>query len=64
MGSETTTTLSHKLSGKIILDKSNMIIKEKTTTTESTGTTESTFGNLPLTSKTVSKITVNVKAGE
>ena len=53
-----------KRTGKIILDKSNMIIKEKTTTTESTGTTESTFGNLPLTSKTVSKITVNVKAGE
>jgi hypothetical protein len=64
MGSETTTTLSHKLSGKIILDKATMIIKEKTTTTESTGTTESTFGNLPLTSKSTSVITVLVKAGE
>jgi len=64
MGSETTTTLSHKLSGKIILDKTTMIIKEKTTTTESTGTTESTFGNLPLTSKSTSVITVQVKAGE
>lgn len=64
MGSETTTTLSHKLSGKIILDKASMIIKEKTTTTESTGSTESTFGNLPLTSKSTSVIKVVVKQGE
>ncbi len=64
MGNETTTSLSHKLSGKIILDKATMIIKEKTTNTESTGNTESTFGNLPVTSKTTSVITVSVKPGE
>lgn len=64
MGNETTTTLSHKLTGKIILDKATMIIREKTTNTESTGSTESPFGNLPVTSKTTSVITVQVMAGE
>lgn len=64
MGSETTTTLAHKLTGKITLDKTTMMIREKTTNIESTGNTESTFGNLPLTSKTTSVITVNTKPGE
>jgi hypothetical protein len=64
MGSETTTTLAHKLTGKITLDKTTMMIREKTTNIESTGNTESSFGNLPLTSKTTTVITVNTKPGE
>ncbi len=64
MGSETTTTLSHKLTGKITLDKTTLMIREKTTNIESTGNTESSFGNLPLTSKTTTVITVNTKPGE
>lgn len=64
MGSETTTSLSHKSSGKIILDKSTMLLKEKTTTTESTGNTESPFGTLPVTSKTTSVVKANVVNGE
>lgn len=58
MGSETTTTMNNKSTGKIILDKTTKIIREKTTITESSGATESSFGNLPVTSKTSTTITV------
>jgi hypothetical protein len=58
MGTETTTTLNNKSTGKIILDKITGIIREKTMNTESSGTTESAFGNLPVTSKTMTIITV------
>lgn len=58
MGTETTTTMNNKSTGKIILDKITGIIREKTMNTESTGITESAFGNLPVTSKTTTTITV------
>ncbi len=58
MGSETTTTLNNKSTGKIILDRATGIIKEKTISTESNGNTEAPFGTLPVTSKTTTVITV------
>jgi hypothetical protein len=58
MGNETITAMNHKSTGKIILDRVTGIIKEKTETTESTGNTETSFGTLPVTSKTVTTITV------
>lgn len=64
MGGETTTTLSHKSTGNIILDKATMLITEKTTTTESNGNTESAFGTLPVNSKTTSVVKVKVKNDE
>jgi hypothetical protein len=59
MGTETTTTMNNKSTGKIILDKITGIIREKIMNTESSGTTESAFGNLPVTSKTTTIIKVN-----
>ncbi len=64
MGSETITTLNHKSTGKIIVDRATGLIRQKTTQTESSGSTESSFGNLPLTSKTSSTITVQIKPQE
>lgn len=61
MGSETTTKLSSKFTGKIILDRITGVMREKTTNTESTGTTESSFGNLPVTSKTTTTVTVKTE---
>lgn len=58
MGSETTTTLNNKSTGKIILDRITGIIKEKTINTESNGNTEAPMGTLPVTSKTTTVITV------
>ena len=58
MGSETTTTMNNKSTGKIILDRVTGIIREKTITTESNGNTEAPFGTLPVTSKTTTVITV------
>ncbi|MGH2552794.1 MAG: DUF6263 family protein [Chitinophagaceae bacterium] len=58
MGSETTTTMNNKSTGKIILDKFTGIIREKTLQTESNGNTESALGNLPITSKTTTTIKV------
>lgn len=58
MGSETSTTMNNKSTGKIILDRLTGIIREKTISTESNGTTESSFGSLPVTSKTTTTISV------
>ncbi len=58
MGNPTTTTLKNKTTGKIILNRATNIIQEKTMTTESTGSTESSFGDLPVTSKIVTRIVV------
>ncbi len=59
MGSETTTTMNNKSTGKIIIDRVTGIMKEKTITTESNGNTEASFGTLPVTSKTT--IVIKVK---
>ena len=61
MGSETTTTMNNKSTGKIFLDRTTCIIKEKTFSTESTGNTEASFGTLPVTSKTTTTILVKPK---
>lgn len=58
MGNETTTTMNNKSTGNIILDRKTNIIKEKTINMEGTGNTETTFGTLPVTSKTKTVITV------
>ena len=58
MGSEMTTNMTNKSTGKIIVDRATGIIKEKTITTDSNGTTESSFGTMPVTSKTTTIITV------
>ncbi len=62
MGSETTTTMNNKSTGKIILNKATGIMKEKTVNIESNGSTEAAFGSLPVTSKTT--ITIAVKPKE
>lgn len=62
MGSETTTTMNNKSKGQIILDRATGIIREKTIYTESTGNTESSFGTLPVTSKTSITIILRSKS--
>ena len=54
MGSETVTTMNNKSTGKIILNARTGIMIEKNMVTESTGNTETSFGTLPVTAKTVS----------
>ena len=58
MGSATTTTMTNKSTGKIILDRMTGIIKEKTITTDANGNTEASFGTMPVTSKTTTTIAV------
>lgn len=58
MGNETTTTMNNKSTGKILVDRKTGIIKEKSTTTESNGSTEAPFGTLPVSSKTIATISV------
>ena len=58
MGSETTTTMNNKSTGKIILDRISGLVKEKTITTDANGNTEASFGTLPVTSKTTTVIIV------
>lgn len=62
MGSETTTTMNNKSTGKIVLDPVTGILREKTFNTESNGNTESSFGTMPVTSKTTTVITVKPSA--
>lgn len=61
MGNPTTTRLKNKSTGKIILDRATNIIQEKNFITESTGSTETSFGDLPVTSKTTTTIVVKAK---
>lgn len=59
MGAETITTMNNKSTGKIILDRITGIIREKNENIESSGNNVSSFGTLPVTSKTTITITVN-----
>lgn len=61
MGNETTTTMSNKTKGTILVDRLTGILKEKKTETESNGNTESSFGTLPVTAKTNTTVTVTKK---
>ena len=60
MSIEATINLKNKTTGKIIVDKATGIIRRKNITTESSGSTESSFGTLPITSKIIT--TINVKS--
>jgi len=62
MGMPTTTSINSSYTGKIILDKTTGITREKTIVTESNGNTEAMGGNLPVTSKTT--ITIYVKPAQ
>jgi len=59
MGMETTTNLVSKTKGKIIIDKSSGILKQKIGNTESTGTVEMMGQSVPLTA--TSTTTINAK---
>ena len=58
MGSETATTMNNSTTGKYILDKATGILREKTYTTESNGSTEIMGTTLPITSRATTTITV------
>lgn len=60
MGREAVTTMNNTETGKIILDRTTGIIKEKTITTESNGTMEAMGGIMPVTSR--STIIIHVKS--
>jgi hypothetical protein len=55
---QTTTTMNNKTTGQIILDKATGIIRQKKSTTESSGTTEAMGGTLPVTSTVTTVINV------
>lgn len=59
MGRETITTMNITSTGKIILEKTTGIVKEKIINTESNGNTEAMGGTVPVTAKTT--ITILVK---
>lgn len=58
MGMETNTHLTGKTTGKIIVDKATGIMRQKNSTTESSGTVEVMGNSFPLTSKATTNITV------
>ena len=58
MGNESTTVMNNKTTGKIILDKLTGIIREKTSTIESNGSTVVMRNTVPVTSKTTILIKV------
>jgi len=58
MGNESTTTMNNKSNGKIIVDKATGIIRQKTINAEGSGNAETSFGTLPVTSKTTTQILV------
>jgi hypothetical protein len=58
MGNESTTIMNNKTTGKIILDKLTGIIREKTSTIESNGSTVVMGNTVPVTSKTTILIKV------
>jgi hypothetical protein len=58
MGMQTSTTMNNAYTGKVIIDKVTGVIREKTITTVSNGSTEAMGGTMPVTSKTTIIITV------
>lgn len=58
MGMETNTTMKSNAAGKIILDKTTGIIREKTNTVEASGATEAMGNSMPINSKTIISIIV------
>lgn len=60
MGMPTVTSMANNYTGKIIVDKTTGIIREKTIVTESNGNTEAMGGKVPVTSKTTITIYVSL----
>jgi hypothetical protein len=58
MGMEALTKMNSVYTGKVIIDKATGILKEKTITTTSNGSTEAMGGTMPVTSKTTVVIRV------
>ena len=59
MGMEALTKMNSTYTGKMIIDKATGILKEKTITTTSNGSTEAMGGTMPVTSKTTVVIRVS-----
>jgi hypothetical protein len=59
MGMQTTTNINSTYTVRMIIDKLTGIIREKTITTSSNGSTEAMGGTMPVTSKTT--IVIRVK---
>ncbi|TMI72748.1 MAG: hypothetical protein E6H09_09005 [Bacteroidetes bacterium] len=62
MGMQTTTNMNSTYTGRMIIDKLTGIIREKTITTSSNGSTEAMGGTMPVTSKTT--IVIRVKPAQ
>lgn len=58
MGMPTSTVMNNNYSGQIIVDKATGIIRQKTITVESNGSTEAMGGKMPVTSKTTITLVV------
>ena len=58
MGMQTSTNMNNSYTGKVIIDKKTGIVREKSITTDSNGSTEAMGGSMPVTSKTTIAITV------
>jgi hypothetical protein len=61
MGNFVVTTMNHKSAGTMEVDRSTGILRSKKIKTESHGSSEAPFGTIPVTSKTVTVVSVNVK---
>jgi hypothetical protein len=57
-GNDVTTTMNSKTTGKIFLDRTTGLLREKTINTESNGTADTAAGSIPVTSKTTGTIKV------
>jgi hypothetical protein len=58
MGNQVATNLTNTIAGKIILDRSTGIIREKTSITNSSGAAEAMGGSMPINGKTIINILV------
>jgi hypothetical protein len=58
MGSEITTNMNNKSTGRIIIDRATGLMRQKNETIESNGSTETGFGTVPITSRTTTTIQV------
>jgi hypothetical protein len=59
MGMEFTINVKNKTEGKIMVDRTSGIVKEKNLKTTSTGTASTSFGEIPVNTTTTSVVTIN-----
>jgi len=64
MGSTSTTTMNNKFTGKIVVDKTTRIVQQKQLAAEGSGNAVTSFGNIPVTSKSSSSILVTTAKQE